>query len=115
MKKQWPFLLLAFAIPTLLVLWWWGMFATATVEVATLGPYRYAYLEALGPYSKLAGKQQEVLFELQKQHISPEGGITLILDDPRNTPPDQRRGKIGYQIAPTALPERLASIARLRR
>lgn len=103
-KKQWPYFVLAFAIPILLVLWWWGLFTTATIEVTTLGPYRYAYLEAQGAYSKLAGKQREVMFELQKQGITPEGSITLILDDPRTTPYDKLVARTGYQIATSATP-----------
>jgi hypothetical protein len=103
-KKQWPYFLLAFAVPILLVLWWWGMFTVATIEVKTLGPYRYAYLEARGAYSKLAGKQDEVMFELRKQGIVPEQGISLILEDPRTTPYDKLLARTGFQIASSATP-----------
>lgn len=103
-KKQWPYFILAFAIPTLLVLWWWGLFTSATVETGVRGPYRYAYLEAQGAYSKLAGKQREVLAELERQGIAPKGEFTLIMDDPRTTPHDKRNARTGYLISPSATP-----------
>lgn len=104
MKKQWPYFLLAFVLPLLLVLGQWGLFTTATVETATLGPYRYAYLEEQGDYSKLAEKQREVGVLLANQGIQRGKGLALILDDPRTTPSSQRKARIGYLIDASANP-----------
>ncbi|ROH86984.1 AraC family transcriptional regulator [Pseudomethylobacillus aquaticus] len=105
MKKQLPYFLLVFAIPVVGVLWWWGMFSSASVEVAERGPYRYAYLEAEGPYSKLGNKQQEVLFELEKQGITPGVQLTLMLSDPRSTPYKELRAQTGYLLAEGVQPQ----------
>ena len=75
------------------------MFSSTAVESAVRGGYRYAYLEAEGPYSKLANKQDEVLFELKKQGIKPGPQVTLLLSDPRNTPHDDLRARTGFIIA----------------
>ena len=81
------------------------MFRAATVEVAERGPYRYAYLEAEGPYSKLTAKQQEVAYELRKQGITAGKSFTLILDDPRTTKSGERRARTGYLIDAAAMPK----------
>jgi len=103
-KKQHLYFLLAFLLPTLIVLWWWGLFRAATIEVAERGPYRYAYLEAEGPYSKLAAKQQEVGAELRKQGITAGKSFTLIFDDPRTTKAGERHARTGYLIDAAATP-----------
>lgn len=111
MKKQNLFFLVAFLLPTLLVLWWWGLFRSATIELAERGPYRYAYLEAQGAYSELAAKQQEVALELRKQGIPAGRSFTLILDDPRTTKTDERHARAGYLIDTTATPKPPLSVA----
>ena len=99
MKRQWLSFLLAFALPTLGILWWWGLFSTASVEVAERGPYRYAYLEAEGPYSKLVTKRGEVEGALRQQGVELHRSITIIFDDPRITPDDKLRARTGFLIA----------------
>ena len=81
------------------------MFASASVEVAERGPYRYAYLNAQGYYSGLAAKQQEVRAELAHQGIAAGGQVTLLLKDPRTTPHDQLLARTGYLIGPEARPQ----------
>jgi effector-binding domain-containing protein len=102
-KKQNLFFLLAFLLPTLAVLWWWGLFRSASVTVTERGPYRYAYLEAQGPYSKLAAKQQEVAAELRKQGITPGKSFTVLYDDPRKTKIDERHARTGYLVDDRAI------------
>lgn len=103
-KKQWPYFLLVFVIPVSAMLWWWGLFSTAKVEVAERGGYRYAYLDAQGVYSKLTSKQNEVLFELKRQGINPGAQVTLILTDPRTTPHDALQARTGFMVAANAMP-----------
>jgi len=98
LKKEWPYFALAFLVPVLGMLWWWGAFATATVEEAVRGPYRFVCLDAKGSYTKLAGKQQEVRLELKRQKLTPGKEATLVLSDPRSTPRDQLAAKTGYLI-----------------
>ncbi|OIQ82927.1 hypothetical protein GALL_352810 [mine drainage metagenome] len=105
MKKQNLFFLLAFLLPTLLVLWWWGLFRSATIEVAERGPYHYAYLEAQGAYSKLASVQQEVAYQLRQQNIPAGSSFTLILDDPRTTKTGELHARTGYLIDAAAAPK----------
>jgi len=101
-KKQWPYFLLVFAVPVTAILWWWGLFSTATVEVAERGGYHYAYLEAQGYYSKLTSKQKEVLFELKQQGITPGAQVTLMFSDPRTSSKDELKARTGYIISPDA-------------
>ncbi|ABE50698.1 GyrI-like domain-containing protein [Methylobacillus flagellatus] len=103
-KKQLPYFLLVFLIPVTLVLWWWGLFSSADVEIAERGNYRYAYLEADGPYSKLSSKQEEVLHELVDQNIQPGPEITLIFSDPRTTPYKELHARAGFIIDADAKP-----------
>jgi effector-binding domain-containing protein len=99
LKKQWPYFVLAFVLPVTAVLWWWGLFSTASVEVAERGGYRYAYLEAQGAYSKLEDRQKEVLHTLKQQGIATHAQITVILSDPRSTHYQELRARTGYLIA----------------
>lgn len=105
MKKQHLYFLLAFLLPTLIVLWWWGLFRTATIDIAERGPYHYAYLEAQGPYSKLASTQQEVSAELRKQGIAQGSSFSIIYDDPRSTKAGERHARAGYLIDAAATPK----------
>lgn len=86
------------------MLWWWGLFSSATVTVTERGNYRYVYLEAQGAYSKLPAKQKEVLFELGKQNIAAGQQITVVLSDPRNTPYEQLKARTGFMISGNATP-----------
>lgn len=105
MKKQHLYFVLAFLLPTIIVLWWWGLFRSATIDMVESGPYRYAYLEAKGAYSKLGSKQGEVAFELRKQGIKAGSAITLIYDDPRSTKTGERHARTGYMIEEGATPQ----------
>ncbi|BCM26153.1 AraC family transcriptional regulator [Methyloradius palustris] len=98
MKKQLPYFLLVFLLPVIAVLWWWGLFSSATLQVSSEGDYRYAYLDAQGVYSKLVKKQDEVLFELKKQNITPGAEVTLLMSDPRTTPHDDLMAQAGFMI-----------------
>ncbi|HSI22363.1 MAG TPA: GyrI-like domain-containing protein [Methylophilaceae bacterium] len=98
MKKQWLYFLVAFALPTLGILTWWGLFSTATIEITERGPYRYAYLSAEGPYSKLVTKRGDVEGVLRQQGVELKRSITIIFDDPRTTPTDQRKARTGFII-----------------
>ena len=104
-KKQHLYFLLAFLFPTLIVLWWWGLFRSATIDITERGPYRYVYLEVQGPYSKLAAKQQEVAAELRKQGIAQGRSFTVIYDDPRTVKANERHARAGYLIDASANPQ----------
>lgn len=105
MKRQWLYFLLAFALPTLGILWWWGLFSAPSIEIAERGPYRYAYLPIEGSYTKLVAKRDEVEGELRQQGVERKRSITIIFDDPRATPPDQRRARTGFLIADGVTPK----------
>ena len=104
MKKQWPYFLLAFVVPVTVVLWWWGLFASAEIQVGERGGYHYAYLEAEGAYSKLGARQKEVLAALDNQGIVAGPQITLMQSDPRNTPYDELRAQTGFIVDAGATP-----------
>jgi effector-binding domain-containing protein len=97
-KKQLPYFLLVFVLPITAVLWWWGLFSSASLHISSQGNYRYAYLDAQGVYSKLAKKQDEVLFELKKQNITPGAEVILLMSDPRTTANDNLIAQAGFMI-----------------
>jgi len=120
-NKQWPYFLLAFLLPLLVVFWWWGAFSSPTVETLSRPAQRYAYMISEGDYSKVDDKQREVLDMLKQQGVAAGRPITLILDDPRTTPGSKRHAQAGILIAENApalkaplldgrLPERLALV-----
>ncbi|HSI96631.1 MAG: GyrI-like domain-containing protein [Methylophilaceae bacterium] len=105
MKKPWISFLVAFALPILGVLTWWGLFSSAKIEVTERGPYRYAYLEAEGPYSKLGSKRGEVDKQLREQGVEPGSAIAIIFNDPRSTERDKRRARTGFIIDDGVIPK----------
>jgi effector-binding domain-containing protein len=105
LKKSWISFLVAFALPVLGVFAWWGLFSSATVEITQRGPYRYAYLDAEGPYSKLGAKRGEVDKMLREQGIEPGSSIAIIFDDPRTTETDRRHARTGFIIDERAMPK----------
>lgn len=104
MKRHWPYFLIVFLIPVVIILWWWGLFSTAQVGIEERGDYYYAYLDAEGPYSKLATKQNEVLFNLKQQGIQAGAQISLILSDPRTTPYKSLQARTGFIIDKAVIP-----------
>lgn len=104
-KKQLPYFVLAFLLPLLLVLTWWGLFSSAQVETKEVGGYRYVYLEATGPYSKLGSKAGEIAAMLKAQNIEQGSEITLIYSDPRTVNYKERQARIGFIIPANATPQ----------
>jgi len=105
MNKQWPYFILAFVLPILVVFWWWGAFSTPDVQTLQRPALRYAYLVSEGDYSKVEDKQREVGDMLKQQGIEAGQAITLIEDDPRNTPAAKRRAQAGVVISAQANPK----------
>lgn len=101
-NKHWPYFLLVFALPLLLVFWWWGAFSMPAVANVSRPALRYAYLTSRGDYSKVEDRQREVLDLLKQQGIAAGRAITLIEDDPRTTPGSKRRAQAGIMIAENA-------------
>ena len=99
MKKQWLAFLLAFVIPLLLIFWWWGVFNSATVEIAERGPYVYAYVDSVGDYTDLPQRQQNMLKLLHDQGVQEGASVMVLLDDPRVTEKKKLRARVGYMVA----------------
>lgn len=99
MNKQWPYFLLAFLLPLLMVFWWWGAFATPGVTIVPRKALHYAYLVSAGDYSKAEDKQREVRDLLKQQGVAAGQSLTLIEHDPRSTPVSQRRAQAGVVIS----------------
>ena len=114
LKKQWPYFLLVFLLPTIGTIWWWGTFADARIVVdQTRGPYHYAYLVQNGDFSKLPEAQQTALRELKHQKIETGAPITVLLTDPRTTPRKEWTAQVGYLVeagAKVAEPLKLADL-----
>lgn len=104
MNKQWPYFLLAFLLPLLVVFWWWGAFAAPEVNILPREAVHYAYLVSEGDYSKVEDRQREVREQLKQQKIEDGQAITLIETDPRTTPVEKRRARAGIVVAVDAHP-----------
>jgi effector-binding domain-containing protein len=98
-KKNLNYFLLFFVLPVTAMLWWWGLFSSASLEVTTSPAYDYVYLDAEGPYSKLASKQDEVLFYLKQQNIPHQASLTLVMTDPRTTPYKSLLARTGFVVS----------------
>ncbi len=102
MKKQWLAFLLAFVVPLLLIFWWWGVFNSATVEMAQRGPYVYAYVDNVGDYTDLPQRQQKMLQTLHDQGVREGASVMVLYDDPRVTEKKKLRARVGYMVDPAA-------------
>lgn len=112
-KKHWLSILVAFVIPLLSVFWWWGGFNSVQITEAQRGPYRFAYLDHQGDFSKLPETQRKVGQLLEEQHILKGAAITELLDDPRKTERKNLRARTGYLIgsgAAVAAPLKIGTI-----
>jgi hypothetical protein len=99
LKRLAPFLL-AFVLPLLVVYAWWGGFNTVELRAETRGPYTYAYLDHEGDYGKLPDVQLDVRKELDRQHIPPGLGITVLYSNPDLVPRGARKARTGYLLNP---------------
>lgn len=104
LKKQWPYFLLAFVLPVLAILWWWGLFASVSAQETVSPAYRYAYLESQGAYTRIITRRGEVEGVLRQQQAVLKTSITVIYDDPRTTDEDKRQARTGFLINDTLVP-----------
>jgi DNA gyrase inhibitor GyrI len=102
LKKHWLAILLAFVVPLLAVFWWWGGFNSVSITEAQRGPYRFAYLDHQGDYSKLPETEGRVRRALDEQGIRRGAAITVLLDDPRKVQRSELRAQTGYLVDPAA-------------
>lgn len=113
LKKHWLAILVAFVVPLVTVFWWWGGFSSVTIMEAQRGPYRFAYLDHRGDYSKLPETEYKVRQSLDAQGIRYGSAITVLLDDPRKTQRSQLRAQTGYLIdssVPVGAPLKVGTI-----
>lgn len=99
-KKHWLAILLAFVLPLVAIFAWWGGFNRVEIVEAERGPYRFAYLDHQGDYSKLPETQARVRALMDAQGLARGPSITVLLDDPRKVAPGQRRARTGYLVQP---------------
>lgn len=91
--------------PILGIVWWWGLFATASVHETLSPALRYAYLESQGAYTGIISKRGEVERALRPQQPVLKTSITLIYDDPRTTEEARRQARTGFLIEDSTVPQ----------
>ena len=96
--------LLAFVLPLVAIFAWWGGFRSVTLETGVAGPYRYAYMEQKGDYSKLPDLAGKVRDELAAQGIEPGLPITVLYSNPDLVDVGERVGRTGYLLPEGAQP-----------
>ncbi len=99
-RRSWLPFLLAFVLPLLLLYAWWGGFATVEITPAVRGPYTYAYLEQAGDYSKLPALELKAEQALRAQGVTLGAPITVLLSNPDIVNVNERRARVGYEVAP---------------
>jgi hypothetical protein len=99
LKKYLPFLF-AFVLPLLAVYTWWGGFNPVVIEETVAGPYRYAYLESKGDYSKLPDVSVKAAAALRAAGIESGKPITLLYSNPDLVDVGERMARTGYLVSP---------------
>ncbi len=72
-----------------------GLFSNVEIKEAVMGPYTIVYLDYTGDYSGVGKPMDELYNALLADEIETYQGIGIYYDDPKNTPTDQLRSKIG--------------------
>lgn len=79
-------------------LYYMGMFSEIPVERSKKGPYNFAYVEHIGPYSGV-GKPMEKLDEkMCAAGFNSRDGIGLYYDDPKTTSSEELKSEVGFII-----------------
>ncbi len=99
-RETWLPFLLAFVLPLLLLYAWWGGFTAVEIAPAVRGPYTYAYLEQTGDYSKLPALEVKAEQALRSQGVTLGVPMTVLLSNPDTVNVNERRARVGYEVAP---------------
>jgi hypothetical protein len=77
-----------------------GVFESVPIELATRGPYRFAYFEHRGAYAGIGDEIRRTAVELRVIDAE-EAGIAAALyeDDPRRKPEAELRSKGGFLVS----------------
>lgn len=90
--------LLAFVLPLVAIFAWWGGFRDVSLSSGVAGPYRYAYLEQKGDYSKLPSLAKQVGNELAAQKIEAGQPITVLYSNPDLVDVGERVARAGFLL-----------------
>lgn len=93
------FILVSF-ISFFLLGWYSGLFAKTSVEIRQTGPFVIAYVDVKGEYSETANIQDSLNIRLWEDGIENYQTFGMFYDDPKNTPVENLRSKVGCVIHP---------------
>jgi len=98
--KNFLIVLIAVIIILLSFLAYMGVFSTISIEEKTMGPFTYAYIEHIGPYSGVGEPMAELYEKMEAADFNSTDGIGIYYDDPKKTPAAELRSEVGSIIAP---------------
>lgn len=75
-----------------------GVFSAVVIEEKEMGPFTFAYVEHLGPYSEVGEPMMKLDEKLRAAGFSSISGIGIYYDDPSQTPADNLRSEVGSII-----------------
>jgi len=76
-----------------------GFFHPVKVTKQKVGPYKIVYEEHLGPYKETGKIQDRIYAELKQHNIATSRGIGIYYDNPKDTPAEECRSKVGCILA----------------
>lgn len=75
-----------------------GIFTKTSVEIRQMGPFVVAYIDVKGEYSETVSIQDSLNNKLWEDGIENYQTFGMFYDDPKNTPVDNLRSKVGCVI-----------------
>ena len=76
-----------------------GMFSNITISERKMGPYTYAYVNHVGPYSEVGTLIMDQYIKLEEAGFNSVDAIGIYYDDPQNTPKEQLKSDAGLIIS----------------
>jgi hypothetical protein len=76
-----------------------GAFSRVVIEEKEFGPYTYAYVEHVGPYTGVAEPMMKLYEEMEAVGFNSTNGIGIYYDDPKNTPKEELKSDVGSIVS----------------
>ncbi len=85
-------------LAVIVFLFYMGMFSGVLIETREMGPYTFAYVEHIGPYSGVGEPMTKLDEEMRGAGFNSVNGIGVYYDDPKKTPKEELRSEVGSII-----------------
>lgn len=86
-------------VAIVIFLFYMNFFSKVSVKEEKTGPYTFAYVEHVGPYSQVGKPMAELDKKIREAGFEPTLGIGVYYDNPKDTPQEKLRSKVGSVIS----------------